>query len=934
MKNLLNPKWIFLVNTLPIFLLFFLGFQEFSVIKTLLEPETVWLWKSYSFWLFFLGLINFGFAVFMVIKKYKIKADFAFYMLVSSITYLYLYYYFIDDILPRSIPRWMLSGETMYYVGTFLMPTLAYSLFVLVLNFTPKKRDYNPWRSFGFALAVPIFFYILLQLILPLYKNVESNYNDHLIIIIIAGTLFFLFFLIRGMYILLQKQSEFLLKYQLVWKILFTLVLPVLGLLVNAGFLFPSYSFNESRGIFGNFNSFWFYLLVIFNGILLSIPHLEKKNLRILLFILRSFTFAFTFYFFIVFLPFLPFSVIAIIAVGLGFLMLSPLALFIIHINQLARDFSYLKRVFSKKLLRVVFIISFLVIPSAITIEYLQDKKILNDSLEYIYMPDFSKNYDISRSSLRKTLDVVISFKDRRDNFLSNGNIPYLSSYFNWLVLDHLTLSDHKISTIEKVFFNKTDVKNEFISTTKDSVVISKVSSRSTFDSSQKVWKTWVDLEIANKSGTDWNKEFSTTFRLPDACFISDYYLMVGNKKEFGILAEKKSAMWIYNQITSQNRDPGILYYLTGNKVEFKVFPFSKNEVRNTGIEFLHKEPLKITIDEVEIQLGNPAVNAENGSFENQFVKFVSSEEKRNLKSILRKPYFVFLIDASEGKQKMNSNFLAQTEALKKKYPEFSENALTYFVNSYSNLSPLKDKKVTQKFEGGYFLDRAIRQEMIRSYQRNDQRYPVFIAVTDVFQNSIIENDFADLEFTFPERKLFYHLEKNGSLSSFSLFGNPLRNISKNAELSDSTEVLTYFSGKKTYFLENNEEASLILKSDMFNLPESEIKEKNWNTAILMQAKYRSEIIHPEIENEQWNSSVKNSFKAKIMTSATSFLVVENEAQKAALKRKQDQVLSGNKSYDADEEMQQMSEPGFYLLIVLVLFFILFKEYKKRKITS
>ena len=46
----------------------------------------------------------------------------------------------------------------------------------------------------------------------------------------------------------------------------------------------------------------------------------------------------------------------------------------------------------------------------------------------------------------------------------------------------------------------------------------------------------------------------------------------------------------------------------------------------------------------------------------------------------------------------------------------------------------------------------------------------------------------------------------------------------------------------------------------------------------------------------------------------TSYIVVENEAQRAILKKKQEQVLSSNKSLDLDENTQRMSEPNLWVL--------------------
>jgi len=49
MQKLLNPKWLFLVNTLPLAVLFLLFLGQFNIIKTLLDEETLWYWKTFGF---------------------------------------------------------------------------------------------------------------------------------------------------------------------------------------------------------------------------------------------------------------------------------------------------------------------------------------------------------------------------------------------------------------------------------------------------------------------------------------------------------------------------------------------------------------------------------------------------------------------------------------------------------------------------------------------------------------------------------------------------------------------------------------------------------------------------------------------------------------------------------------------------------------------
>ena len=182
---------------------------------------------------------------------------------------------------------------------------------------------------------------------------------------------------------------------------------------------------------------------------------------------------------------------------------------------------------------------------------------------------------------------MVQAHKGRSTDFIFGQQQPYLSSYFRWLVLDNLTLSNTKINTIERIFFNEEKLFFRPENIRNKEVSITDISASSSFDTSQNVWKSWIDLEITNASQIAL-KEYATTITLPEGAWISDYYLYVGDKKEMGILAEKKSAMWVFSNIRNENRDPGILYYLTGNKVAFRVFPFAQKEVRKTGIELLH----------------------------------------------------------------------------------------------------------------------------------------------------------------------------------------------------------------------------------------------------------------------------------------------------------------------------------------------------------
>ncbi|MCL2100289.1 MAG: MSEP-CTERM sorting domain-containing protein [Fibromonadales bacterium] len=893
MRNLFNPKLLFIINTLPLAALFILNFEQFNIIKTLLNENMVRNWKIFGFALGTLGFFNFIYAVYLVIKKKSIHPYYGFIALPCHIAFIYFYYFnlSIGNIISFNIPLWMLSDNLYLYVLTFLMPTLAYSLLILVIYFTSDAKEHKAWKNFAITVSIPVAVYFFSQIALPILSYSPSDdFVVHVsLVLFIAITLIFFFFLARSLFIVVVKKAIAWQKYQLIWKIIIAIVLPLLGLSVVNKHSFEDF---VPGNMIGDFSNGWFYILAIINGILICLPSIENKLYRLLLFIGRSITLAYTFYFFLVFLPLLPFSILCIIAFGVGFLMLTPLLLFFIHAVEISKDFKYLKSWISPKIAIGIAMLGFAAIPACITVSYMKDRSVLHEALEYLYAPDYSKQYNIDENSLQKTLTLLSYHKSKRD-FATHRRIPYLTSHFNWIVLDNLTLSDAKINYAAQVFLgaqSNSQTKCCNVPRNSDNVRITGISAESVYDESQKAWKSWVNLEITNENEFSNFAEYSTTIDLPEGTWISDYYLYVGNQKEMGILSEKKSAMWIYSNIRRDNLDPGILYYLKneGNKVEFKVFPFQKNEIRKTGIEFLHKEPVKLVIDNNIIELGNATASE---IVETEYAAYISAEQKQKLKSVQRKPYFHFLIDKHSSKERI--------EKVLASYPLYSENA---------QIDSVKTK--------GFYLERSIEIALFKAYK--NKSYPIIVVVSDSIQNAILDKKFANFKFAFPESDLFFRADKNGLLHPHSLTSNPKQQLPCSTAYSFDQTVLEYkFSDGRVAYLPNNNEPSIALKSDLFEISEPEIKEKSWQFALALHAKQMSQTLHPEITSKEWRNLVKYSFISKIMTPETSYLVVENEAQKAMLKKKQEQILSGSKLLDPDEDTQQMSEPSLWLLMIL-----------------
>lgn len=938
MKNLLNPKLLFVINGLPVMLLFVLLAKDYATIETLLDPLNKRLWRDFAIALGVLGSLTCLYAGYLIVVKKPVQLLFGIVSLISYTVFLWVYGHHFEELIPFSIPRWMVSGNTLLYVGAFLMPTLAYSLFVIMVHLTPKERDSKPWKNFLAAILIPVSWYLFIQVLLPLWNATGAYDAEHLFtILLIISTVLFLFFLLRGFYIVFTRKATFSKKYRLLWEIPIAVLFPLLGLAVNNGRMFSGGFSGEDHGFFGDFTNHWFYILAFINGALVCLPDAKNRVYRIIIFLGRCITFSYTVYFFMVFLPFLPLSIPAIVVFGTGFLMLTPLALFALHSIRLNQDFKFLKNYFSSGWILTVASISFLAIPAVITFLYLNDKRQLNNALEYVYKPDYSKSYGINERSLIRTLNTIKAHKEKNASTIYETSIPYLSNFYNWIVLDHLTLSDVKIARLEQIFTGVASGLNETVDIANNSVEISNIDVKSEYDNKTKTWSSWVDLKIVNRTEANFS-EYATSFELPDGCWIDDYYLYVGNKKEKGILAEKKSAMWVFSNIRNGNKDPGLVHYLTGNKILFRVFPFGAGETRRTGIRFLHKEPALLNMDHKVIQLGKVVDSSAMTSevIQSGNAVFIPAAKKALLPKVQRKPYYHFIVDASAGQEKNRKHTVAKINRLLNRSLIDANGSRISFAGTYVETQPLVNNWSEyfdrQNYKGGFFLERALKKALVESYRAKESRFPVFVVISDSMQNAVFDNGLADLKFTFPESDLYYELDNEGRLNAHSMLPGQVDSLlNERPDFANPLPVLRYLSEKDTVaYLPDNGKPSVIIK-DAINASSLSDKSQSWLSGLAEQGSWMEMQLHPELTDKQWLPMVQKSFRSKIMTPLTSFIVVENEAQKQALLRKQEAVLNGNPSLDPDEDTVQMSEPG-WLVLVLMLMLISFKN--KNKILS
>lgn len=936
MKNLLHPRWLFLINTLPIAVFLILGAFEFSIVRTLLDTEDFILWGIFAGTLLLISAGTFIYAMRVAYKNEEVSSRYAIITLITHVLYVVLYLYIFNESL-WNLPSWMLSPDFQLYVVTFLMPTIIHALFVLVLKLNWESFE-NGWLNLLAAILIPFLIFLFIQIGLPLWDEFDSEGGELLMIIFFCFVgLSFLFFVMRGVYFILVKRKENSPTLNLILKITVAIIFPILGLIFNQGMLGRDLHLNTNEGVFGNFGNPWFFILAAANGVLICLPEAENPKYRLALFGGRTLTFTYITYFFLVFLPYLPLSVLAVIVVGFGFLMLTPLIVFILQSRLLTNDFAYLAHFYSKDKLRSIAVVAFLIIPTAVTVNYWNDKTVLNETLDYIYYPDYSKDYDLNERAIQRILSNVKAHKMNRGFLWNASHTPFLSRFYTWLVLDNMTLSDNKINKIESVFLGESSTYSRTRGWNRNNttVEITDIQTKTEYDATQDTWLTWVDFEMTNLDINSWQAEYDVAFDLPAGCYVSDYYLDIAGRREHGILSEKRAAVWIYQQITNTNRDPGLLNYIAVDKVRFRVFPFLNKEKRTTGIQFLHKEPVEIEVDNHKIQLGktenSPQKPITTATDLTENVVYVSASAKSKLPKVKRTPYYHFIVDASESANYELVNFAPKIDAFIKKYNVDLNKAEFNFTNKYSTISNAKDWKTqlkNQKFEGGFFIERAIEKALFNAYKNRKNEYPIIVVVSkDYLERFILEDDFSNLKMIYPELNQYYKIENDGSLIGFDLTNNSKTPIDSFAKITVKPMVLAYPNAKNPIaYLPNDSTASIVLKSGISKNNFDKISEKSWASALTMHGNWLSQNLHPETAEREYYELVKSSFKSNVMTPLTSFIALENEAQKQMLKKKQKEVLLGNKALDLGEQPDSMSEPELWILLILFGIFIWFRK--------
>lgn len=920
MKKLYSPKLLWVSAVIPQTIIFILYYRIYMIINSEFTQENITNWINFS--VLFGGALL-GTLIYSIIlwrKENDISPYGAMAIIATYVSILIFFAYRFSEIIPVDIQSWMLFGiQPGMAVLTLTMPLLAH-LGMLVLHWSVEEsKIQRPYSDGIIIFAAPVFCYILIS-------SGMANRRVSPILFIIS-TIVFVFSLARIVYRKIKdknfKNQEYIVP--------FLLIASLGGLTLNTAI----------GNVFGDFSHFSFYVLDIITCGLLFLPQFEGLKLRTAIFAAKSMTFVFTTYFFIVFLPMMPLSLLGIIVFGLGLLILVPMVLMMVHCKSLWIDFCYLRSRLKLQNIIAIFLVSLMVLPGILVFTMSKDEGALDEALSYIYQRGFEddKEYNLNIDGIGRTLDNIkyVKGNDRRgdDFFGRNTDIPYITAIYNNVVLEGLTISDKKINLLERTFFGESDQEVIEDQTTNGKIEITKINTETTYNPEDESYTSWIDFEIRNM----WNRqnEYSTVFTLPESAYISDYYLYVGNEKKYGMLADKRAANWIYNQIKSVRKDPGLLTYMPGNRISFKIFPFNRYETRKSGIQIVHKRPVTMYIDGNKLVLDNNGI--ENSSNKSSIaamelksgVRIIPKEVKENLPLVSRDLKYYFFIDASkDSKDKLheyterldkyiNENNIDKTSIKQISAVNYSENDLK--LDSWKE--DIKDILPT----GGLFLDYGIKKILYNNYTTSSEEYPVIIVVGDEISKAIIHENIEDLGLLSPEGLFIYKLNSRGNLAKYNLplIGEYASAEEKQPQLM-KVRKYTDEDGKVTYLADDQRDSTVIKDIE---LREGNIENTALENGAALKGAYIYSALHPENYLENNLMLVKNSILSNVMSPLTSFMVLETETQEKVLIEKQKQILSAKHAVDIGD-VTEMDEPAMLIIVALMcMIYIVRKRYLK-----
>lgn len=941
MNSVRHPLWFLACATAPLAALGWFLYLKFRLVAVDLAPENLLAWHIALGVLVGLVVVSVALGAVFGLRKQALPAFVGALAALAGIAGLTAFTYWIHELAPRSIPRWVFrEDDLMRLAFTFAMPPIVWGLYQLAASLSEGRTEYQSKRAFGVELAgvfgIPGSLFLLFAVIAPLISFSPSLPLQTLMAVgFVCLTAVFFYVVVALGRRLAQRPIRRGGPVDWLIRTAVMLAAPIGGLVANRGFEF----------IFGHFEHPLWFVLAAVGGIAFVLPLGGPSALRVVHFGLRCALAPLYAYFFLVFLPFLPLSLVAVFAIGFGFLMLTPLIAGVFVAKILQSDWIALRAGPARHWVPLVGLACAAMLPACVAVDALGKRHQFRMVMDYAYdAPGHPMDLEgLDVESFASGLAIMEAKWGKSTGIfgLNASEVPYLDEFRDWTIFDNLALSESRMAQLKDLF----DMSTDTIVVPKRSVADSVSRQASGLRDSGRwesgevrlesasrrvagIGQTWLDLRLARRreildTNNTWTigrqREYQANLGLPRDVFVDDYTLDVEDSVHQGVLAERRTATWIYNQITSTNRDPGLLRYAEGSPdLELRVFPFSNGEKRRTSIRFLHERPVKIWIGRTPVELGG-----EDRSRIREFPGLGMVVPEPALASLPRRLPAVryhFVLDASGAAKECRSALAASLDALIKRSGLTEANIRIHTMNVRGTTLPTgsdwSKAYRTGRFEGGFFFERALKHILADNFRRGSDTVPVVVAVSDRRDFIFLKNDLDQFAVASPGLQGYYKLDRTGALTRRD-FASDSREQAVEGISVDSVGVLK--DGKSRTHLVALHAGSILLPFlDTGEVPSSRAKISAWEHAAAIALKESRLALFCERGDATWKGILQEGFAHGILSRSTAYLAMETATQENMLRAKQQEVLRGDRNMDVDrQEMQltRMSEPGLWILV-------------------
>lgn len=436
----------------------------------------------------------------------------------------------------------------------------------------------------------------------------------------------------------------------------FCLALPALGLYMNdslGGFPYPM-----------NFRICM--LMTLANCAVLAIPVSGNARANFALFVAGCALYSFVCYVALIFIPFIPFA-IPLIFMGVGFVLISPAALFVFSSMKLSRLFRSLP---CRKSAVAAGIMAFLAIPAFITAQSFYYRRHLERGLNYVESADTSsprRTFGGDAAAVAGAAEWMFSYK--RGEYL-----PFITPLRMWILCDGMVLPDSKLRRIYGAFTGRdfdadmadagrlSGPLNAFGTSFRQAsgilppgrnVEVEKFSVCESLDGV-------ADASVLAKPKYGGAQELYARISMPEGVFLSGMEFPVEGVVKRANVVEKKAALWTYENIVAEGRDPAIAFYLPDGDVALRAFPVPVNGAE-IGLEFVCLPGFSATGIEIRASgidsaavCDKPSAPSSAGSsgffaWEDFSVASVPESPAASEFAFARRPYYALVIDRSYG---------------------------------------------------------------------------------------------------------------------------------------------------------------------------------------------------------------------------------------------------------------------------------------------